>query len=158
LPLQDLANIGEALGGLAVIASLIFLAFELRRTRAAFRDAQYKQEVQRVIDVGRQIADNADVWLRGNRDYTSLAPEERVVFSTILYSQMVDFSEEWMLHQRGVIDSELWQATNRNLRYYLSFPGAQQWWRSQPLGLPEGFTEWVNGELFREDSADEPAA
>jgi hypothetical protein len=46
------------------------------------------------------------------------------------------------------VDDTLWEIVNENLRFFLSSPGAQQWWRSQPLGLHRQFVESVESEVL----------
>lgn len=158
MSLQDLANLGEAVGGLAVVLSLLFVGFELRRARATYQDSQLKQQVLRTIELGRDVRQHVDVWTRGHADYEALSFEDQVVFSSVLYAVTLDLSEQWIVYSDGKVDRNLWAIIEKNARFFLASPGARQWWRSQPLGFHRGFVEWVEREVLAAGRGESPAA
>jgi hypothetical protein len=148
MSLQDLANLGEALGGLAVVLSLLFVGFELRQARATYQDSQLKQQVSRTIELGRDVSRHVDIWTRGHASYDALSVQEQVVFSSVLYAVTLDLSEQWVVYSEGKVDRSLWEIIDNNVRFFLGSPGAHQWWRSQPLAFHRGFVEWVEREVL----------
>lgn len=44
MSLEDLANLGEAIGGFAVVRSLLFVGFELRRERDAYQRQGWRSQ------------------------------------------------------------------------------------------------------------------
>ena len=158
MTLQDFANLGEAIGGFAVVVSLLFVGFELRQARSAYQNSLLKQQVARTIELGRDVSRNVDVWARGHSDYRALSLQDQTVFSSILYSVTLDLSEQWLLVATGKVEEELSDIVQNNVRFFLGSRGAQQWWRSQPLGLPRSFVEWVNSEILPPSTGETPAA
>ena len=112
----------------------------------------------RTIELGRDVSGNVDVWTRGHSDYRALTLQDQVVFSSILYSVTLDLSEQWLLSATGKVNEELSSIVLNNVRFFLGSPGAQQWWRSQPLGLPRSFIEWVEDEIIPPGAGKTPAA
>ena len=43
--LEQLANIGEFIGGIAVVVSVIYLAFQVRGSRIAFEELQKREAI-----------------------------------------------------------------------------------------------------------------
>jgi len=58
MSLEQLANVGEALGGLAVLVSLIYLIFELRRSTRTARSSNAWNSTVALAELCEVLADN----------------------------------------------------------------------------------------------------
>jgi hypothetical protein len=72
---SDWKNIGEFVGLIAIVSSLIFVGFQLRQDRDS-ADAESVQSLESsTADVNAMIAEHADVWLKGRNDEVLTATE-----------------------------------------------------------------------------------
>ena len=105
---EVVAAVGELLGAIGVIASLVYLAGQVRSSRhqAAEAASQSRQTaVQSVInkmnDFYNQLTvpGGADLWVRGSRGFAHLSSEEeKVQFSGFLMCMFRPFEEIYHLN------------------------------------------------------------
>ena len=58
MSLQDLANLGEAISGIAVLITLIFLTLQLRRTRLDLSRQNGRELLHRLSEIALKISEN----------------------------------------------------------------------------------------------------
>jgi hypothetical protein len=85
---------------------------------------------------------------RGLLSPDELTEDEWFQFSMLTHSIMNDFQNYHWMHERGLIDDSLWEATANNLRAQMKLPGYQAWWKRRPIALTPGFTEYVEREIL----------
>jgi hypothetical protein len=82
MSIQDWGAIGEILGAVAVIITLLYLATQIRQNTRSLRSAASSAVNDALQQINSRWADDpngfVDVWLRGCADLESLSPEERV--------------------------------------------------------------------------------
>jgi hypothetical protein len=82
--LQDLANLGEAIGGLAVLVTLVYLGLQLRLNTRAVRAATYQQVVEATSEWSAMMSQNDDLvllWAKATEDgLDSLSSPEALKF------------------------------------------------------------------------------
>jgi hypothetical protein len=61
MSLQDLGNLGEFIGALGVVVSLIYVAVQIRHNTRAVRDSAEKEMARDASDFLSQITENAEV-------------------------------------------------------------------------------------------------
>ena len=155
---ETAVNIAEFLGGVGVICSLIFVAYQMRENNMNTRDVNYHQVMSHNITMGRMIgADQqlASLYRRGCDDMAQLNIDERWQFGSLMMAMFCDFNEQYTLYHRGRLDEEFWRAIEHNMKFYLSRPGVQHWWRTHPFKLDEAFTAYLN-EYLKQTGTNEP--
>jgi hypothetical protein len=87
MSLQDLGNLGEFIGAIGVVVSLIYLAAQIRHNTRAIRASAQQETTRDVSDFLSQITDNAEVAriLRiGLGEWDKLDDDDRMRFSMLL--------------------------------------------------------------------------
>ncbi len=77
--------IGEVVGGVAVIATLLYLAAQIRQNAQSVRNAASLSVNEGLAEINRRVSNDpefADLWLRGLKDYRGLADVERMRFAS----------------------------------------------------------------------------
>lgn len=72
-------EIAELIGIVAIVASLVFVGFQMRQTHKIALSDNYLQMVANVIAANEAIAEYPDIFIQGNAA-EELSPEERAVF------------------------------------------------------------------------------
>ncbi len=119
MTLQDFANLGEAIGGIAVLITLIFLTFQIRQntktvltsTRQAIHDASRSDNELILVHPHLER-----IYRIGRRDPTALTNEERPLFRHLLGVLFLNHEMMFLHHQHGVIDEDFWRGRQEGLR------------------------------------------
>ena len=154
--LDDLGNIGDFLGGLSVIVTLIYLAIQIRQNTKSSRGQSYQAAVSAVSDWSREVGMNAEscrVLQVGSMDLESLSDLERAQFNLLMTSVIRNFENIHYQYTNGSIDANTWSGWAKRTRSVLAPGGAQAWWRNSKSAYSPGFRRFVDEE---DDSGELP--
>ena len=118
--LQQLAQLGEFLGGVCVLFTLIYLAIQLRGNTRAVQSAAAQQTHETLIQGYFEIARNPDlnrIFRTGTIDYTSIDENEAGQFFAF-WSGIMYVAQNW-IYQRdsGALDEKLVDLDSLHDRY-----------------------------------------
>jgi hypothetical protein len=158
LTLEDFGNLGDFVGGLAVIATLLYLAVQIRQNTRILRTSaeQTADPIAAIANIA-QSPENAAVYHRGLANPSELSDEERTHFYLLMASSFYVLHQGYRAYQLGTQTAETWQWQSRALRFYVAQAGVRTWWRKQGHALfpPESdFSAVVDSEMRKHD---EPA-
>ena len=106
--------IGEVLGALGVIITLVYLASQLRQNTRALRSSTYASYVQASFSINDFRAANAGVMVKVDNGQ-DLTEEENIVFSSFLFKLLGTFEDAYLHHAEGVLSDEIFEARMRGL-------------------------------------------
>jgi hypothetical protein len=154
--LQTLANIGEIIGAVTVVLSLIYLAVQIRQSTQAQRTENYSRALDRLAAMQSSMSQDDEFSLMisiGAVDTKKLTPGERVRFTWSMYEAFGAF--EFMFHasKTDAIPEEVWRRWSAAVAWWLTFPGVQTWWTSRPTPFTDSFTSFVES-LLEENPTD----
>jgi hypothetical protein len=162
MTLDDLGNLGEVIGGAAVVVSLVYVALQVRqntkqihRSIAASKVASYQSVISAMTGFAASVTHGlgvARIYRRGLRDYESLAGDERQQFTMQLVILLYHYQSFFYQHRSGFVDSDLWEGHLRELVRLFRLPGVQAWWPRWRHAYSERFVK------FLETQATRPAA
>ena len=139
--------IGEVVGAVAVLATLLYLGKQIKNNTKEVR----ADNVHRVTDsfnaINLTIFQNeevAELWLKGITDYSSMSDTEKLRFDFGWLSAFRVYDSMYYQVQSGTGETELFQTELATLKWFFSYPGARDWWRSQKFALSPGFREYVD--------------
>jgi len=138
--------IAEALGAAGVIATLAYLAIQIRQNTRSQRTETYGRALDRVATLQGRLGESSelsDILRRGAMDHRSLTPNERVQFTWTFYEMFTGF--EFIFHQaqNGALPPEVWNRWHDTLGWWLSLPGVQAWWAARPAPFTPDFSNVV---------------
>ena len=161
MTIQDLGSIGELVGAVATVATLAYLAIQIRANTRMMRSHSRHVGQSVTGNWALSVAENgplADVFARGLAGPESLTPAERIQF-TLLFSQIILGSEAAFhdVSERVGSHAQLERAL-AGLLPLLRSPGGRAYWRefSSRGGYPDAFRSLLDIELSKSGSA--PAA
>ena len=139
---QLLGNFGEFFGAIAVVATLIYLAVQLRQNTAGMRANAYQTWVSSNLDFNRSVAQQGRAWRVGLTDSANLDEDSEMAFGTGNHSAFQMIQSIDCLYRMGAVEEALWKAEISRAAGHLANPGVRQWWdaggRTQ---LTPGFVE-----------------
>lgn len=146
--LEALGNLGDFVGGIAVVATLIYLAVQVRQNtiqlRKSIESARIEARDATLESFSRfrsQIIGNPDVaalYYRGGQDPESLTPEERLRFGMLL--------QELFSTMQGAVERNAAAGhppRGEVMGSILEHPGVMAWWSAQKKQFRPEFVSFV---------------
>ena len=162
---EAISAIGQIVGALAVVISLIYLAREVRSSAHATQLASRHSMEDIFIRWSQQLADNQnlrELYYRGLHDFESLEGSDLVGFAQVMLQLFRAYEEAYYGHLEGDVDPRLWRGWEAAMRDINGYPGVQAYWRSRSHWYSEEFAKYINQlqqtakppRLYREPNAD----
>lgn len=128
---EAIAAIGEAVGAAGVIASLVYLAVQIRQNSQSVRRAGARQTGERNAVALRALADYSELFsgdFMGLDRVPELDAPQRTRFDMIFGMWMQALEQSFADVREGVVHAEYTEPYRNYLRQVFSCPGGQQWW------------------------------
>ena len=153
MTLSNLGDLGDFLGGIGVVLTLIYLANQIRQNTRVVRIASLQQWVTTVATVNAGISQNSEfsrIYRAGTENAKSLEPHERLQFNMHLYQLFNTFESLFFQAEQGAIDQLFFEAKMETMRATLAQPGIRGWWDTFAAGnLDPRFREFVANYALR---------
>ena len=148
---EAIGAIAEMLGAIGVIASLGYLASQIRSSNRLSRsEARIAAAAQFASLLDNFIAhpQSSNVWVRGRRDLAELSEEERAQFDNLALKGFGIFSTQHFQFRIGAIEQSEWSETYRSMIWWLGGKGMRDWWNDFGRGVSaDVFRDFVDSEI-----------
>ena len=154
MDLTQLANLGEFVGGVAVVGSLVYVGVQLRQTRSVLTRAAERdwfRDNTSAVHFASSDNDIADIWIRGVNDYRSLAPAESWRFDTALYTWLASFQVTFHDRQHGFGTPDRKVVQESTIKQIFQMPGVGQWWSERSGWFDASFQREID-RIIRDDA------
>ena len=145
MDITTLAAWGEFLGGLAVIASLIYLAGQIRMNTKTVRASNFGDLLTVHTEFVSITTDPevASLYLRGLDDFVGLNVVDQMRFSGLASHMFNAVYRAWYSHEQGLLDDIMWENQPHAMVTHLGNPGVRQWWEANQHWWPAEFRDFV---------------
>src|SRR5215475_1430321 len=154
MTLNDLANLGQVVGAIAVVISLIYVALQIRQNTNAVRSATAQTVHEHFSNWYNLLAADAElaqIASKGLRDYASLSEQERVRFIAIFMS-FVSYSQNAFLKWReGLLKPALWLGWEQVMLNLFGAPGGKAFWKERSYLFGEEFRRYIEDDLMKRE-------
>ena len=154
--LQDLGNLGEFVGAIGVVISLVYLGRQMVQNTQSVRAASFNSMVQnsiRLLEHAFRDSEFAEFLARAEADPAKLSHAERVRWDSYMTAVYRHFGNLQYSHRVGTLDHQMWAAYKATLKDHLRVPSWAAWFEehrhlfSAALGIQ---VDEALGELERE--------
>ena len=148
MTLEQASFVAQIVSAVAVIASLIFVGFQLKHATAAIRATSSQAHAGLYTDLVRSIIDNADfarTWSIGLTDPKAVTESEWVRFvayASALFRLYESSRVQWL---NGRLDEEHWYTIERQAADFGHLPGLQIAWKLRGHWFSPEFRAWFDG-------------
>ncbi len=155
MDIMELGALGELVGGVAVVASLLYVGHQVRQNARSVRAGTFADMADSFNRFNLALATDpglGTVVERGRHDRDGLESAQRFKFD---HFQLGIFRIiETLFYQtgQGAAEEDLWQAIHQTLSFEMRQPGVRAWWRENPHGFTESFTRYVEGVTDSQES------
>ncbi len=118
MSIEDLGNLGDLIAAIATVATLIYLAQQIRRNAKSVEGTSVQAILELEITTYALKAQYANVYRRGCANILDLDDDERVIFEQVVSSEMSLFSSAYIQVQNGLMNDDA--SFDRDwIRFYL---------------------------------------
>jgi hypothetical protein len=146
--LAAIAQISQTLGSIAVVASLVFVGFQIRQNTKATRAASHhavSEALNRLNILWARNGDAARIWLSGMSDRRALEPDERWRFDSTVRAYLHVCETMYTQADLGAGDLGIVMAEENGIKTVFSSEGVKEWWAENPFGFSAEFRDYVGG-------------
>jgi hypothetical protein len=152
--LQDLGSLGEFVAAVATLATLVYLAVQIRQNTASVKSAAAQallDSLSEVLATGASSPEQARVLVLGQTDYERLSEDERMQFMFFLLRWCRVLEQAHHSYLLGHLDRSIWEGHVRHFKGVMQAPAVGRWWKIRQAVFSSEFREFVDN--FEVDSS-----
>jgi len=169
MSIQEWAAIAEIIGAFAVVASLVYLAVQIRQNTHGLSMTLKSTELaafERNIEAGNRIREMlvlnpevSELYEKGLKSYADLGGSDKIRFGMVLSNIFSAFQGAYVRQLTYGNDPENFAGSERLIDSYIRFPGVRDWLCSVDRDWRPQFAEMVQQRVdMFEDTAEEVSA
>ena len=145
MTLEALGNLGDLIGGIGVIVTLIYLAVQIRQNTIEVRNAA----VQRMLEQSTAIF-GSELTMKAAEINSRIKRGEEVSESDQMISQLAIrrnfqlFEQVYLQYLEGRITQEVMDAYKRRLKNHFARPDWEEFWTSLGPTYTKRFSQYVD--------------
>jgi hypothetical protein len=153
---QDLGSIGELVAAIATVATLGYLAIQIRQNTRSVRASSRLDIASGWRAHNRQMLDPAvnRAYMHGLRAYPAMAFDERNIFGNLVSDHAVFFQGAFALYEEGQLDRQTYEDYLTWFACLVVTPGGNAFWKEMSPFLVKGAVAAVNERIGRDDVPD----
>ena len=142
--------IGEMVGAAAVVISVVYLSFQIKKQTqearlAATRDLS--RQTQNLLDVLLSDPQHIARYGKAVQQYNELPNEERL-WAAMVFQRMFRVMEQQLMHSSNShIEKVYFESVEKTILEMLTFPGVQQWWEKSSYMFSDLLTSYVEDKM-----------
>jgi len=148
--LENTYYVGELVGVVAVVVTLIYVALQVRQnTHATMLSTAHDclEQVREGLVIIAQDADLAEIYLRGLSGSSSLSPSDRLRFNIFLHYQYRAYENAHFQTVHGVVDPSIWNGLTHYMSFTKGTPGHIEFWNNRKQIFNPSFQRFFEDEV-----------
>ena len=144
MDLQTLGNLGEFVGSLAVLVTLVYLSIQTRQAVTMARQKSLSDILgRRQVLMGLLMdRDFIEVWGKGcTRQHLDALDAQR--FTSFAISFLSHVQDVYIQFKAGLVDEKVWQAERKLMAVSFNQPGFIDWWQHGQQFVTEEFAREI---------------
>lgn len=144
--------IGEIIGALAVVVSLIYLAIQIRSQNSQAKLSALREMSKELRATTAMFATEniSGIFVRANKDYSCLEETESVQLIVLATNIFRAWENTFLEHRYGSLDKNVWLALSREYTQVMGIPSFKHIWSIRKQNYDPGFLEYVESVEVRE--------
>jgi hypothetical protein len=144
--LQDWGALGELVGGLAIIVSLVYVGLQVKQSTAAARVATSQSFSTQYTETMLQIADPGfrDIWWRGITGLDNLKGSETAAFMAVMGSIVRMWESFYLQKQEGTFEPRIFDSWMIQLLDLFAQQGVREYWAIRKHQFTSEFVEFLD--------------
>ena len=147
---QDLGNLGELVAAIATVATLGYLALQLKQNTKALRSQTFQQSSMDMSLTANAISSDGDlaaIVVKASDSLDDLSPEDRLRFHFWMVVALRRFEAIYVQSIYGSIDRVRIEGFERSILTLISSGGPAEWWKTAKTAFSSDFVEYADKQL-----------
>ena len=147
MTLDQLASLGEFVGGIGVIVSLVFVGIQIRQNTNSIKGQSELDLNQRYAELhGRaNVSDELPrIWDKAINNPNELSEEEIRRARWLIAEHFLIYEGAFHLYRRGGISEETWRVKMAFMKNILENRIYREWWEGRMTPMTEEFRRYVD--------------
>lgn len=139
---EAISAIGEIIGALGVVISLVYLAIQIRHNTRAMMAQSAREAVAAMREFNKSMIDDQEIsriFRLGAENLQNLTEEERARFGHILFNFFKTAEELHYQYLHGTLDQEIWKSWKGIVSLYSTSPGFNEYWKMREMFFTPAF-------------------
>ena len=137
--------LGEVLGAVAVVLSLVYVAAQVRHNTTALSRAASADAIAGIRNWNQTLIEDpvmTRIFGQGVEDINSLDADGRARFVILMLNCLKTFEDMHYQFSKGAMEPEVWQGWEQLARIYMTRPGVRQYWSERRQVFSPAFQQW----------------
>lgn len=122
------AAVSEAIGAIAVVISLIYLAFQVRQNTRAIRGATLGAITSQQKEELKWSSEMPHIWKKAFEAPESMTFEDSFQLGEWATAAFTARQNEFLQYRNGLLDREIWLASENIIRLLVGLEWIRNWW------------------------------
>ena len=161
MTLEQLANLGEFISGIAVIASLVYLAMQIRQNTKTVKSSTLlgNTEIWSSMLLKMSEIENVGAYMYGSSGYGDIRPKEFTQFFLQCRALFLGFENQYYQYCNGSLDEETYKGYERSIcEQILAYRGFRMYWSLCRQHFSPIFVKHVDAIISRTPEVDSTKA
>jgi len=131
MTINELGSVGELIGAMATVATLLYLAFQIRANTQAAKYTSIKDIINSVVGWLSRLGDSEemmDCWTAGAKSFNDLSTRDQVRFISAATELLAAIEATLETAKSGGIKDESVQAVKAMILQLMRNPGVREYW------------------------------
>jgi hypothetical protein len=147
MTIMELGAIGEFVGAIAVVFTLLYLALQIRQNTKAVQASAVDVSISRANDVRESLYENAEVsriYMQGLTHPEELDEESQLRFRLLMHNVLLAGSNVYSQTSYAGLSLSTWEAQLMLLKRVITSPGGRWFWKEYRLEFEQTFREQID--------------
>ena len=157
MTLMEWGALGELIGGIAIIVSLIYVGLQIKQNTDALKLSTVRNTAEDLADlylVPAQNSELADIFFRGLQDIDALEGVDRLRLYGFFHKFFRTYENAHYQFTRGALEKDPFRGITNQFIFITSMPGGQVYWHERKSWYNREFQAYVDHELGNPDKND----
>jgi len=144
--LETINSIAQIVAAIGVIASLFYLAVQIRQNTKSQRSVVVDSLTSSLINLLGPQSSDPDLtrsFASATEEWHGASVEDRSRAAATLFTLFKLIENAWFQQRQGTLEREQWEGWDLYVRVYFHRPGVQIWWADRRGMFAIGFRKYV---------------
>jgi hypothetical protein len=154
MTIQDTGSIGELIGAIATVATLVYLARQIRTNTNAVQSAAAQSVHENFAVWYRMLASEAElsrIITNGLRDYAALSEGDKARFISTFMVFLSCCQDAHLKLREGSLSQELWSGWEQVMMNLVHSPGGREFWTERSYLFGDTFRVHVEDDIMNRE-------
>jgi hypothetical protein len=138
MTIQEWGAIGEVVGGVAVVLSLLYLAYQISQSTKTAKAASRQSILDTFNDAAWEVGKHPHlqrVTVLGMNSFDALSEDDKTTFGLVMSKFGGNVYNALLLRRAGLLDEETLEFIGGRFVSSVAAPGGLQWWQTERTGF-----------------------